>query len=183
MLEDVQWLPHPHCSRPHSLWSAPDKEATEYEVTGFIAALVRLTKPHTVVETGTYQGHTAAAIAAALEENDLGQLVTFEIDTDRALATAEVLAEHAAGSRIRLVASALTVDQLPPVVDLAFLDSGMRTRQAELDLLWPRIASGGLVLVHDASPLRPPGKVRPPGDHQRFDIATPRGLLVFQKAW
>lgn len=184
MREDVRWLPHPRCSKPHSLWSAPDKDATELEVTAFIAALVRLTKPNLVVETGTYQGHTTAAIADALEANgDDGWVLTYETDQARAEEAHTLLEAHAAVGRVSIYNCTIQAFAPPAAVDLAFLDSSMGGRQAEMDFIWSRITPGGLVLVHDASPLRPPGKVRPPGKHQVLDIATPRGLLVFQRPW
>lgn len=181
MLEDVKWFPHPQCRKPHALWSAPDKDATEYEVTAFVAALVRLLKPNVVIETGTYEGHTTTAIAEALAVNGVGRVVTYELDLQRSLDAYQALKWHVDAGTVSIRNEALT--DCPRGVELAFLDSGMRSRQADMDAVWPRLAPGGIVVVHDASPDRPPGKVRPPGPHQVFDIATPRGLLVFQKPW
>lgn len=179
MREDVKWKPHPRCHRPHALWSAPDKDATEHEVTAFVAALVRLTKPLLVVETGTYEGHTTVAIAEALDENqDDGRVVSFEVDVDRALRVAEGLRDWA---RVTIVAAPITREHVPAPVDLAFLDSGMRSRDDDMRVVWPLLRPGGIVLVHDASPDRPPGLVRPPGPHAFLEVATPRGLNVFQK--
>lgn len=181
--EDVRWHAHPRCGKPHGLWSAPDKDATEVEVTNFIAALVRLTKPSVVVETGTYTGRTTAAIASAMQMNGVGVVATFEVDPERAVAAYDALRELVDAGVVRITAAAITSDSCPHSVEVAFLDSGMRTRGEDMAVVWPRLTPGGIVLVHDASPERPPGRVTPPGPHQMFDIATPRGLTVFQKPW
>lgn len=181
--EDVQWLPHPRCVKPHALWSAPDKDATEVEVTHFVAALVRLLKPSVVVETGTYQGHTTSAIAEALAANTTGRVWTFETNQARALAAYEALRDHVDAGRVVIHNTRAVPDMLPQGIELAFLDSGMRDRDEDMRNVWPRLVQGGIALVHDASPDRPPGKVRPPGPHAVFDFATPRGLLAFQKPW
>lgn len=179
--EDVRWKPHPRCSKPHALWSAPDKDATEAEVTAFVAAFVRLLKPTVVVETGTYQGHTTAAIAAALSDNGVGRVVTFETDTTRALAAQDALARWF--DTVTVVNTAITARSCPQGVEFAFLDSCMACRAADIQVVWPKLVPGGMVLIHDASPLRPPGQVRPPGRYAMLDVATPRGLTVFQKPW
>lgn len=168
------------------MWKAKDKDATEVEVTEFVASLVRLTKPRVIVETGTYQGQTTLAMLQAIYRNQdkFAAIWTYEIDPIRATRFAETLDSVAAES-IYIIASAINADNCPMDIDLAFLDSGMRTRQDDIDVVWPRVRPGGIVLIHDASPDRPPGKVRPrakPDTYTMFDIATPRGLIVFQKA-
>ena len=181
--ENVIWRPHPRCRRPHAFWSAPDEQATEEEVTEMLRALVRLTKPETVVETGAYHGRTTAAIASALELNGAGRVTTYEIDAAAVEIAKERLEPWTAAGVVLLVAAAASADNLPPFLELAFLDSCMTCRAGEMLLVWPRLAPGGIVVVHDAAPGRPPGRVRPPGPHARLDVATPRGLAIFQRAW
>lgn len=180
MKEKVTWRPHPHCPRPHEYWSAPDQDATEYEVTEFIRAFVRLTKPRVVVETGTYLGNTTAAISGALLDNvtkpdDEGMVVTFEVDEARAKRAQE---RFASNERVKVVHGKVGgfLD-----IDLAFIDSGMQSRQEDMDAIWPKLRPGGIVLVHDTAPKRPPGMVRPSGPYTMLEIATPRGLNIFQK--
>lgn len=181
--EDVRWRPHPKCSKPHALWSAPDKDATEVEVTAFVAALVRLTKPFSVVETGTYRGHTTSAIAEALSENGPGVVHSYETDRERSVTAYIALREHVDAGRVILINETLTAANCPRSVELAFLDSAMNMRQADMNTVWSNVVPGGIVLVHDASPDRPPGRVRPPDRFAMFDFATPRGLYAFQKPW
>lgn len=101
-------------------WTAPDIMASEVEVSEFLAHLVRLLKPEFVVETGTYQGDTAAAIGHALSIESTGQLVTLEVDADLA-----VLAQ----SRVKMwpvtVLNQPAMSYTPPrLIDLLFVDSG-----------------------------------------------------------
>ena len=180
MREHVTWRPHPRCWRPHAFWRAPDDQAAENEVVAFLQALTRLTKPEVVVETGTYHGRTTAAFAAALARNGAGRVITYEVD---AAAIEIARARLTRWGTVTLVPAGLSGENAPTEVDLAFLDSGMCCRDAEMRVVWPRLVPGGLVVVHDAAPDRPPGRVRPPGAHAMLDIATPRGLSIFQKPW
>jgi predicted O-methyltransferase YrrM len=50
------------------------------EVLDFLYTLVRLTKPERVLETGTWLGRSATAIASALRANGIGYLVTIELN-------------------------------------------------------------------------------------------------------
>ena len=181
MRENVTWRPHPHCRKPHSLWGAPSEQGSEQEVTNLIAQLVHLTKPDTVIETGTYLGATAGAIAQALISNTVGHLVTYENDAITALAAKHNLKWYE--DVVEVIAEAVTMENLPVSIDFAFLDSCMECREEEMQLVWPRITLGGLVLIHDAAPERPPGRVRPPSPYGMLEFATPRGLNAFQKPW
>lgn len=182
--ERVKWRPDDRRGLPHELWRAADVDGTEYEVTDLIAALVRATKPLTVVETGTYEAQTSLAICDALRLNGQGgMLYTYEIDPERAAGARQRLAGHGHAERAIVQAAPLAPLTAPAVIGFAFLDSGMRDRQGDMDTTWPRLEPGGLVIVHDAAPSRPPGRVRPPGAFAMFDLATPRGLTLFQKPW
>ena len=183
MHENVSWRPHPYCRRPHHFWRAPDEQAAEQEVVGFLLALARLTKPQVVVETGTYRGRTTVALATAVTRNGAGSVVTYEADVGAVAIARARLARWIAAGAVTLVSAAVSSGNLPASIDLAFLESSMTCRDAEMRLVWPRVTRGGLVVVHDAAPERPPGRVRPPGRHAMFDIATPRGLTIFQKPW
>src|SRR5258708_3945530 len=53
--------------------------AIELEVGEFLNALVRMTKPSIVVETGTHKGFSTLMIAQALKANGKGHLYTFDL--------------------------------------------------------------------------------------------------------
>ncbi len=121
--------------------SAPDSLATEYEISEFIASLVRLVKPKVVVETGCYLGYTSRAILTALEKNGDGTLYTCDSDAERAK---EFGAQNITGEEL--------IALLPDgSVDIAFLDSGgdlARFREAKA--LIPKLAPIAWVLLHDS---------------------------------
>jgi predicted O-methyltransferase YrrM len=55
-----------------------DGFTAEVEVLEFLNALVRMTKPDRVIETGTWFGRSAIAIASALRYSGSGHLWTME---------------------------------------------------------------------------------------------------------
>ncbi len=73
--------PRDECPNP-GRWTSVDVDATENEVIAGVGGLVRLLQPEYVIETGTYKGHMAAAIAAALKDNGHGHLDTLEIKSE-----------------------------------------------------------------------------------------------------
>ena len=48
------------------VWRSDDEMSAEEETRDFLYGLVRLIKPNYVLETGTYLGRTATAMAAAM---------------------------------------------------------------------------------------------------------------------
>lgn len=181
--ENVPWLPDNRRGLPHGLWRAPDTEATEREITTLITALIDATKPAIVVETGAYQGHTTLAAATMLAENARGIIHTYELDPERANAVQDALGDANLAHVARVHPHAISNEDAPPHIDLAFIDSGMRTRQHDMNIIWPRLTPGGLVIMHDTAPGRPPASVTPPTEHQMIDLATPRGCRIYQKPW
>ena len=183
--ENIGWKPNPLCTKQHGLWESPNKMASEYEVSNFLETLVRLTKPFVVVETGTYHGDTTLGIAKALKQNTVGKVTTFEIDPEAAAIARKRIDKSGLGHLVTVVDNPIHESYLGTgPIELAWIDSGMRTRQDDMDVIWPLMAPGGIALVHDASSARPPGHVRPrTKDYQMWQFGTPRGLNAFQKNW
>lgn len=169
------WCPHPE------YWHAEDDEATEVEVTELVSAFVRALQPELVVETGTYDGQTAEAIGKALQANGHGRLVTIEIkDT-----LVEMARDRCAGLPVEVFHGS-SLDWLlghESTVGFAWLDSG-QIRHQELELLFPRLASGGVVGIHDAAPHHAVyGFVEPVVKRlgmSEIRLRTPRGVLFLQ---
>src|SRR5262250_1709412 len=61
-------------------WTASDVWASEDEVYDFLYGLVRLFKPKVILETGTYKGGAAKAMALAAKENGIGHVISCDID-------------------------------------------------------------------------------------------------------
>lgn len=76
-------LPSPECPFPQR-WSMIDGNTAELETLEFLHSVVRLLKPHIIVETGTWHGYSAVAMARALRQNGFGKVITYEIDQESA---------------------------------------------------------------------------------------------------
>jgi hypothetical protein len=126
MERESRWVaPSPDCPRPE-LWHAPDRAATEIEVSRFLAALCVALRPARVLETGAYKGHTSEAIGKALE--GVGHLDSLEIDD----AAAKEASARIKGLPVSLhrVSSLDFVPEEP--LDLIFFDSEYELRPAEI---------------------------------------------------
>jgi hypothetical protein len=180
--------PHPECEEPQ-LWTAPDAESSEVEVTEFLEALARLVKPRIAVETGTFHGHTTVVLARAVQAAGRGHIYGIELDAGNAAEANRRIGE-AGLSQWATVVTASSLEWTPPgPIDLAFLDAGAGWHRAtEFQRLRRHMHKGTVVCVHDtARKNRQPrlaleglaarGLMRP------VWIRSPRGLLVAQPAW
>lgn len=161
-----------------------DVNATEVEVTRFVADLVRLLAPEVVVETGTYQGDTAVAIAGALwinaERGVPGHLHTFEVDRDRH----ETASARLLGDTVTPYCHPVT-DWTPPApITLAFIDGGDGdARLHDIAHLHPHMKPGGIMLLHDTMFAVARKRWRPWLRERGYDLVTlptPRGITIIQ---
>ena len=121
-------------------WVYRGNMSTEGEVLELVHALVRLTKPEIVVETGTFEGLGTIAIKEALILNNKGHLWTVEKD----------VAEYPPQDRVTFVHADSTEWSPPRPIDFAFVDCGPpEVRIKALELLIPHLAEKNTVLVHD----------------------------------
>lgn len=170
--------PHPECLTPER-YHCVDGTAVETEVLDFLSALVRLIKPGLIVETGTYRGASAEAMARALVANGTGHLVTVECDHQRA----EAARRRLHGLPVEVITGA-SLEFLPNApIDLLFLDSHRPIRGNEFTHFKPFLHAGSVVVWHDSAPHHP--GVRPAiedlagqGIIDRLHLPTPRGLCL-----
>lgn len=164
----------------YRLWSCPDPEATEDEVTAFVAAWVRATKPHRVAEIGTYLGHTAEAIGRALRENGRGWLHTFEFEYRR-VSQARMRCEglpvtvHDGDGNLDLPASARGWSY-----DLVFIDGHLDNRQRSWFAWRDRIAPMGVAMFHDSVKYANVRDFINTIPLPKVHIVSPRGLTIVQ---
>ena len=138
-------------NKPPQLWSMFDGYTAEIEVLDFLYTLVRLTKPQRVLETGTWLGRSAIAIASALRDNGIGHLVTIELNGE----AAEVAARNIDGEGLTTfvtlhVANSLVIE-LSDTYELALFDSDIPLRRAEFSRFYDRLEPGAIVLFHDTA--------------------------------
>lgn len=175
--------PRPDCPHPEH-WHAEDAYATEAEVTGFVAAMVRAVQPEYVLETGTHTGTTARAIGQALAANGHGHLVTIERDAAKAAAAGEMLARTPGPVGAGLPVMVVHGDSLGYVpeqpIDLAWLDSATDARVPEFYRFRPYLSPRAVVMFHDTGPHQPLagllGQLRDVLD--LVTLPTPRGVSI-----
>lgn len=129
--ESAHTVAHAVAPRP-DLWHAPDGESTESEVSELVGALVRALQPELVVETGTAYGYTTLEIAKALLANGHGHCVSLEVDHDRLVAAAQLLANHEISPDVVELREQSSLDYTPPrAIGFAWFDSLYELRAME----------------------------------------------------
>jgi predicted O-methyltransferase YrrM len=130
--------------------------STEPELLEVFYCWVRASRPHTIVEVGTYKGTSATVLASALEKSGFGHLYTIDNDLSSALVESrrEKVERLNVGSRVTFISKASTeafADWGRAKIDFLYIDGSHSFVDACLDLaLWPRyVPVGGLIAVHD----------------------------------
>jgi predicted O-methyltransferase YrrM/glycosyltransferase involved in cell wall biosynthesis len=170
-------------NKPPQLWSMFDGYTAEIEVLDFLYTLVRLTKPERVLETGTWFGRSAIAIASALRDNGIGHLVTIELNGEAAEVAARNIDNQGLTTLVTLhVANSLTVE-LSETYEFALFDSAIPLRGAEFSRFYDRLEPGAIVLFHDTADhhIGSADRVidlRTMGMLEGIFLPTPRGIFV-----
>ncbi len=143
-------------------------------------ALVRASRPETVVEFGTSFGISTIYLAAAVTDNGTGRVVTTELSTAKVAAARANLDQAGVGGAVTILAGDAreTLAALPGPVGLVLLDGWKDLCLPVLRLLEPRLAPGALVAADDSSFASMAGYlgVRPgPGARLRERVLPGRG--------
>jgi len=173
----------------------------EIEVAEFLYALVRVTKPQFVLETGTHKGISALYFALGLDRNGQGSIETYEVIPELQLEAISLWQDlgmvHRIGAYLR---PSLQAEGDTPI-DLLFLDSEPQYRFDEFLYFWDRVVPGGLIIVHDLHPTMGRSGITRDGmddwpygpwdeklgvyvENMKVQIVyipSPRGLTIFQK--
>jgi predicted O-methyltransferase YrrM len=127
--------------------------------------MVKMIRPRTVLEIGTYSGYSALSMAEGLEEGAM--LHTFEINDEQEAFTRPWLEGSPWADKIRFyIGNALEL--LPPMgltFDLAFIDADKRLYRDYYEMVLPMMRPGGFILAdntlwdgHVLEPTRPADK-------------------------
>lgn len=143
-------LPSPECPFPQR-WSMIDGNAAELETLEFLYSVVRLLKPNLIVETGTWHGHSAVAMARALRQNGLGKLVTFEIDTETCVVANRRLEKESLKQFVELRNESSVTGIVNGLIDLMVLDSELALRVSEFEYYRHQLSPGAIVVFRDTS--------------------------------
>lgn len=173
------------CPSPDQ-WSALNVNAAEVEVVQFLKALVLLTKPKYILETGTFHGLTALCMAKQLMENkNGGRIATIEQDYE-CYKFSELLFNKEGLENIDLIHGS-SLEFIPRYkIDLLFLDSALEIRCDELRRFYPFLSSDATVVVHDTSHYHRVviDGLKPLANELRMrmlNFRTPRGLAILKQ--
>jgi caffeoyl-CoA O-methyltransferase len=129
-----------------------DSVGSEQMLTGpvagrFLELLVWFGRPSRVLEIGTFTGHSALAMAAALPPE--GRIDACELDPQRAAFAQRYFDRSPYGSRITLhVGPALdTVNGLEGEFDLVFIDADKDGYVEYYEAVLPRLSANGLIVA------------------------------------
>jgi predicted O-methyltransferase YrrM len=114
-------------------------------------SLVRFARPDTVVEFGTSFGISTIYLAAAVTDNNAGQVVSTELSARKVEAARANLAEAGVGAVAAILpGDALqTLAEVPGPIGLVLLDGWKELCLPVLRLLEPRLALGAIVAADD----------------------------------
>ena len=113
----------------------------------FLELLVWFGRPQRVLEIGTFSGHSALAMAAALPEG--GRIDACEVNPERAAFAQRWFDRSPHGSRITLhVGPALeTIERLEGSFDLVFVDADKPGYVGYYEAVLPRLSERGLIVA------------------------------------
>jgi predicted O-methyltransferase YrrM len=116
-------------------------------------ALVRATRPATVVEFGMSFGISAIHLASAVRDNGTGRVVTTELSTTKIAAAAETFAETGLDDVITVLEgdALTTLADLQGPVDFVLLDGWKDLYLPVLELIEPRLSPGVLVVADNTN--------------------------------
>lgn len=113
-----------------------------------LATLAAMQQPRNLLELGTYSGYSALCLAEGMHPE--GQLHTIEIDDEAESFIRRYFDRSPLGDRITLhIGDALdVVPTLDPIKwDLVYIDANKRLYCDYIDMILPRLAPGGTIIV------------------------------------
>ncbi len=109
--------------------------------------LVRMLRPHNILEIGTFSGYSAICLAEGLDEG--GMVYTFEIDDELEDFTRPWIEGSPVADKIRfIIGDAITeAPKLGILFDMVFLDGDKRTYTAAYEMSLPVLRPGGFIIA------------------------------------
>jgi len=112
-----------------------------------LTLLSKLVHPDKILEIGTYTGYSALCLANGLSEN--GILHTIEINDELELLAASFFEES--GMQDRIIQHIGDADEIIPQLDekfdLVFIDADKRKYLPNYNLVFPKVAIGGVIIA------------------------------------
>lgn len=113
----------------------------------FLRLLVRLARAKHVLEIGTFTGYSALSMAAGLPAD--GRITTLDVNAETVAIAKRYWAESPDGQKIHslLGPARETLATLPGPFDMVFVDADKSSQIEYWELLLPKLAPGGLIVV------------------------------------
>jgi caffeoyl-CoA O-methyltransferase len=141
--------------------------------------LIWFGRPQRVLEVGTFSGHSALSMAAALPEG--GRIDACELDPERAAFAQGYFDRSPYGSRITLhVGPAIvTIERLEGEFDFVFIDAEKEGYVAYYEAVLPRLSERGLIVADNTLSRGEVVSGRPPiATFNEHVAADPRSIQV-----
>lgn len=123
--------------------------SVEVDTAEFLYAMVRLTKPERILDTGTHYGVSALYMALAAEHNGFGEVVSMEIDEHYVKEAKKLWDKVGLSHRIKQYHGKSLEYKEPGGFQFMLLDTEPQIRFAELLKFEPVLGYGGYVFIHD----------------------------------
>jgi predicted O-methyltransferase YrrM len=115
-------------------------------------ALIRASRPSTVVEFGTSFGISTIHLAAAVQDNGAGRVISTELNANKVTQARANLAEAGLSDQVAILEgdARQTLADLDGPVEFVLLDGWKDLYLPVLRLLEPRLTPGALILADDS---------------------------------
>ncbi|WP_020177046.1 glycosyltransferase [Methyloferula stellata] len=173
-------------TKPAQFWSMFDGFTAETEVLDFLYALIRMVKPENAIETGTWLGRSAAAIASGMRDNGFGRLFTIEHNEQTVSIARQLIDNAQLNTFVEIhIANSLEFDAGETRFQFALFDSEISIRAEEFRKFYDRLEPGATVVFHDTAEQHPGSAdnvidLKTMGLLEGMFFETPRGLFVGQ---
>jgi len=113
----------------------------------FLKVLARIRGARRILEVGTFTGYSAMMMASGLPED--GRLHTCELSDEVAAVAQSFFDRHPHGHKIKLeIGPAIdTINRLDAPFDMAFIDADKVNYTNYFDLILPKMAPAGLIVI------------------------------------
>lgn len=144
--------PNPVGTKQSQFWSMFDGCTAETEVLDFVYTLVRLIKPANALETGTWLGRSAIAIALAMRDNGFGLLQTIEKNEEVAAIASRTIEKFGLTDLVQIhVGDSLAFVPDRSNYQFALFDSDISIRANEFSRFYDHLDAGAVVVFHDTA--------------------------------
>ncbi|MBP7174018.1 MAG: O-methyltransferase [Cloacibacterium sp.] len=112
-----------------------------------LSVLSKMLSPRIILEIGTFTGYATLCLAEGIQKE--GKLYTIDINEDLAYLPQKYFAESAFSRQIEFILddAKKVIKDLDAVLDLVFIDADKENYPEYLQLIKPKMRSGGVILI------------------------------------